>query len=134
MCVLLNVPCVMKAMDDSIIMSEHLRPELSRLHPSPQHPSQRCIVGGLVKPVCRANKTIQKARHSDGCVSVMASSSFLDNDHANSNLNLGDQRWLTLLPFLKKILRFPLPSVLLRILCGIKQSHKSLLLQRQVDR
>lgn len=73
-------------------------------------------VGGLVKPVCRANKTIQKARHGDGCVAVVASSRFLDDDHANSSLNLGEQRWLALLPFLKKMSRFPLPSVLLRMI------------------
>lgn len=59
-------------------------------------------VGGLVKPVCRTNKTIQKACHSDGCVTEMASSSFLDDDYANSNLNLGDQRWLALLTFLTR--------------------------------
>ena len=77
-------------------------------------------VGGLVKPVCRANKTIQKARHGDGCVAVVASSRFLDDDHANSSLNLGEQRWLALLPFLKKMSRFPLPSVLLRMIDRLK--------------
>lgn len=106
MCLLLNTPCVTKATSGSFAMSENLSSGLQRLHPYPCHSisekhsvvsqAPKRSVGGLVKPVCRANQTIQKACHSDGCVTVMASNSFLDDDHANSNLNLGDRKWLAL--------------------------------------
>lgn len=133
MCVLLNTPCVTKATSGSIAMSENLSSGLQRLHPYPRHSisemhsvvsqAPKRSVGGLVKPVCRANQTIQKACHSDGCVIEMDSNSFLVDDHANSNLNLGDRRWLALF-FPQENLEVS-PKYLLELLeVSNEQSHK----------
>lgn len=53
----------------------------------------------------------------------MDSNSFLDDDHANSNLNLGDRRWLALF-FPQENLEVS-PKYLLELLeVSNEQSHK----------
>lgn len=70
MCVVLNMPCVTKAMSGSIAMFESLSSGLQRLHPYPRHSisemhsvvsqAPKRSVGGLVKPVCRATKQFKR--------------------------------------------------------------------------
>lgn len=127
MCVLLNTPCV------TVATSENLSSGLQRLHPDPRHSisemhsvvsqAPKRSVGGLVKPVCRANQTIQKACHSDGCATVMASNSFLGDEHANSHLNLSDLRWLALF-FLQESLEVSPMYLLKFFVVSNEQPHK----------